>query len=316
MELIENCPICLRSSKSTKAPDAQDIKCPRCGSFRITGTAITVAVNHDLENSNGKQILGPPKHRRRANASAWIYRHPGEKIGSNMVYELAGLESPSVLDRVDIMLRQMASECEGVGKAINVGEESWMPRTYSVDRHEVHGLAGLLSDLGRITVSVSTTDLSNILAVITAEGWRRLEEMGRVQIESTQGFVAMWFRPSLNRLYDEAIAPAIDAAGYDALRVDDLQHIDKIDDRIVAEIRQSRFLVADYTGRRGGVYWEAGFAFGLGIPVVMTCCKREIKKLHFDIRQYNCIDWTSRSDLRERLENRIKAVIGPGPKLT
>jgi hypothetical protein len=41
-------------------------------------------------------------------------------------------------------------------------------------------------------------------------------------------------------------------------------------------------LVADFTGQRGGVYWEAGFAQGLGIPVIRTCKSDELWKLHFD----------------------------------
>ena len=41
----------------------------------------------------------------------------------------------------------------------------------------------------------------------------------------------------------------------------------KIDDEIVAEIRRSKFIIADFShgsdGARGGVYFEAGFAHGL-----------------------------------------------------
>jgi hypothetical protein len=52
-------------------------------------------------------------------------------------------------------------------------------------------------------------------------------------------------------------------------------HLNKVDDVIVAEIRRSRFLVADFTcepGKvRGGVYFEAGFARGLNIPIIWTC---------------------------------------------
>ena len=33
----------------------------------------------------------------------------------------------------------------------------------------------------------------------------------------------------------------------------------------MAEIRRSRFVVADYTGQVNGVYFEAGFALGLGL---------------------------------------------------
>ena len=87
------------------------------------------------------------------------------------------------------------------------------------------------------------------------------------------------------------------------------EHNDKICDAIVAEIRKSRFVVADFTGHRGGVYFEAGFALGLGIPVIWTCKKEELPKTHFDTRQYNHIDWENEGDLFIRLKNRIEATI-------
>jgi hypothetical protein len=71
--------------------------------------------------------------------------------------------------------------------------------------------------------------------------------------------------------------------------------------------------VADFTGHRGGVYFEAGFAMGLGLPVFFTCRNTELEKLHFDVRQYNTIDWSDASDLSSRLQVRIEAVIGDGP---
>ncbi len=92
-----------------------------------------------------------------------------------------------------------------------------------------------------------------------------------------------------------------------------VEHINKIDDEIVSQIRKSKFLVADFTGHRGGVYFEAGFAMGLGLPVFWTCLKDDLANLHFDIRQYNCIDWIDTADLAKRLKRRIEAIIGIGP---
>jgi hypothetical protein len=87
----------------------------------------------------------------------------------------------------------------------------------------------------------------------------------------------------------------------------------KIDDEIIAEIRRSAFLVADFTGHRQNVYFETGFAIGLARQVVWTCRKDEIKDLHFDIRQYNCIDWKNEAELARRLQYRIEAMFGRGP---
>ncbi len=135
--------------------------------------------------------------------------------------------------------------------------------------------------------------------------------------DSSQCFVAMWFDSSMDSLYKDGIEPAIRAAGYSPFRIDREDFVGKIDDRIVAEIRRSRFIVADFThgenGARGGVYYEAGFAEGHGLNVIFTCRNDMIEKVHFDTRQFNHIVWDSPEDLRVRLENRIRRVIGEGP---
>jgi nucleoside 2-deoxyribosyltransferase len=98
---------------------------------------------------------------------------------------------------------------------------------------------------------------------------------------------------------------------YRALRVDAVQHNEKIDDRIVAEIRRSGLVVADFTGQRPGVYYEAGLARGLGIRVISTCRESETDKLHFDTRQYNHIVWKAAADLAAQLHDRIAATALP-----
>ncbi len=103
----------------------------------------------------------------------------------------------------------------------------------------------------------------------------------------------------------------MESTGFTPIRIDLVQHNDKIDDRIVAEIRRSGILVADFTGNRGGVYFEAGFAMGLRIPVIWTCMEDNLNQVHFDTRQYNFIVWSNAEDLKEKLEARIAATI-PG----
>jgi nucleoside 2-deoxyribosyltransferase len=106
---------------------------------------------------------------------------------------------------------------------------------------------------------------------------------------------------------------AIVDAGYLPMRIDSKEHVNKICDEIIAEIRRSKLLVADFTGQRGGVYFEAGFAMGLALPVIWTCRKDDMPNIHFDTRQYNCIDWETPDELANRLLKRIEAVIGRGP---
>ena len=75
-----------------------------------------------------------------------------------------------------------------------------------------------------------------------------------------------------------------------------------------------RSLSRIFTGHRGGVYFEAGFALGLGREVIWTCRKDDMKDLHFDIRQYNTLDWEDPEDLATRLQHRIEVTVGKDPK--
>lgn len=153
---------------------------------------------------------------------------------------------------------------------------------------------------------------------VTVDGYASIED-SRVNVERTQAFVAMWFDDEMKEAYFEGFSPAIRDAGYTAMRIDQKEHINKIDDEIVAEIRRSRFLVADFSqgeeGARGGVYWEDGFATGLGLQVIRTCRRDCMDKVAFDIRQYNHILWESTQDLRDALRHRILEAIGEGPNL-
>jgi nucleoside 2-deoxyribosyltransferase len=122
----------------------------------------------------------------------------------------------------------------------------------------------------------------------------------------------MWFDPTQN-LASEAIKSAIATAGYHPIRIDEVEHVNRIDDEILAKIRQSRFLVADFTGQRHGVYFEAGFMLGLGRTVIWTCNKSDFDKVHFDTRQYNTIVYENTDELKTRLQFRIEAILGKGP---
>ena len=131
----------------------------------------------------------------------------------------------------------------------------------------------------------------------------------------------MWFNDKMNKVYNEIIVPACLDAGYQPVRVDRELYNGDITDKIISSVRTTAFTIADFSGNRGGVYYEAGFAKGLGKEVIMTCNKEwfdgnleENKKVHFDINHINNIVWDSDNmyQFKENLSNRIIATIGRG----
>jgi len=146
---------------------------------------------------------------------------------------------------------------------------------------------------------------------ITVEGYEHVKQQGKKK-NLSQCFVAMWLDDSMKQVYNEGIEKAIMECGYTSMKIDEKQHLNKICDEAIAEIRRSRFVVADFThgaaGARGSVYYEAGFAQALDLPVIFSC--RKDQELHFDTRQYPHILWETPEDLYTQLRNKIGRIFG------
>jgi hypothetical protein len=196
----------------------------------------------------------------------------------------------------------------------NANTLEFFARTESSNGQEVRELFRLLEQTGLVEGTIAST-AGRFRP--TVGGWKELDNLKRVNVDASQAFIAMWFHASTDEAFLKGIVPAVTDSGYSAMRIDKKDHNNKIDDEIIAEIRRSRFVVADFTceskNARGGVYFEAGYAQGMGIPVIWTCKDTSIDDLHFDTRQYSHIVWTDPQDLYFKLKNRIGSTIGDGP---
>ena len=143
---------------------------------------------------------------------------------------------------------------------------------------------------------------------IAPEGWEFIENNFSTST-SKQGFIAMWFNPKMSPARS-AIKNAIeDTKFYTPRIIDEKQFNGDIPEEISIEISKSKFLVADLTGQRGGVYFEAGYAIAKKIPVIFTCKEAPEEKVHFDINHNNIIFWTNENELYTKLLDRIKGTI-------
>jgi hypothetical protein len=125
-------------------------------------------------------------------------------------------------------------------------------------------------------------------------------------------FVAMSFDADLFTAYEKGIMPAIVKTGYEPIIVRKENKIPSdvtINDAILAAIKRSKFTIADFTGHKKGVYFEAGYALGRQQKVIYTCREDDINSAHFDTRNYAHILWKEPSDLQEQLINKIEVYI-------
>lgn len=261
----------------------------------------------------------------KARLTTWLVNQraqgvPVPEVSTSEIQHARLAQALSVPSRRDRMLAFLVLKSDRVGSRIRFIDGSDLTQelfahTESLEGEEVRFLLGSAADEGWIERQILS---SAVDATVLLGGYEHFERFRSQVAASTQGFVAMWFDGSMSDIYAHGIAPGIEDAGYKPMRIDQKQHNNKIDDEIIAEIRRSRFLIADFThgeaGPRGGVYYEAGFAHGLGIPVIFCVREDMIEKAHFDTRQYAHILWSAPADLRQKLAARISATIGDGPR--
>ena len=299
------------TDESEPGRDGFSVDSPRAGGrYFISRTAAAMVESRD--------------ERLKARLTTWLVdrRRLGSRcpeVMSGSIEDAARYRDLTVRQRVDRLLGFIAERTSRIGAAFSLSNQevscAAMAWSESTDMEEVRFLLNYIVKHAWLEAD----DSGPGRYILTIDGHARLAELDDKDTGSSRAFVAMWFDATMDDAWERGIEPGIEDAGYRPIRIDKAEFNDRIDDEIIAEIRRSRFLVADFTQdgerARGGVYYEAGFAHGLGLPVIFTCRKDMIDRglIHFDTRQYNHIVWETPDELRERLAERIAATIGDGP---
>ncbi len=271
--------------------DTIEYQCHNCGVFRLSGTAAAIVANAGYAPmERAKLSYGL----RRMGGNALLTSHSLESI-------IQDTKLPDASSLQDNLLRYMHSELAGPGESMELwapAMRGWLGALSSASVRWVIDQA-LASDLimGMAVRPAGGDDEFRLLnATLTIKGWARVEELLRSANGSRKGFMAMKFGDhQLDAVFREHFKPAVLQAGFDLMRLDDEPRAGLIDDRLRIEIRTSRFMVADLSHTNAGAYWEAGFAEGLGRPVIYTCRKdvfdNPATKPHFDTNHYLTVVW-------------------------
>lgn len=296
---------------------ASKTKCPRCKEFIILDL---------IEFTAPDSFFGPK-------LSAWIRdrneRHAEvPKLTTDTLEDLQkGLPNYGPREKQIRLLRNIERKTEYPGKPMQIVPKYDIPLAWASSQEEfmyyIISLIdrNLLRNIGRgekVHLNLRNEliyNSSGFPIAITPDGWDYLEKLDRHIEERTQAFVAMSFKDDLKAIWKGPIFNAITKAGYKPYRVDEEPHIDLIDMKIISEIKNSRFVVADFTYQNRGVYFETGYAQGMGLPVIRCVKEDDFEKLHFDKNHYNFIKWKTPSDLEDQLYNYICAIIGKGKEV-
>lgn len=130
---------------------------------------------------------------------------------------------------------------------------------------------------------------------LTLDGWEMFEREKRGGIAGSYGFLALKFGDAeLDAFVATHLKPAVkDALGFEIVDMRDVGRAGLIDNIMREQIRDAAFVIADLTHNNLGAYWEAGYAEGLGKPVIYICQKTmfETAKTHFDTNHSTTVLW-------------------------
>lgn len=299
---MASCPVCGHDGctvNNYKGGEFPGFQCPRCAEFYMTDSVLA----DSRLPLNDHQL------------SAWIRneneygRAPPEFTTHNLPDISENLPPHRPSEKHHILLQAVERRTEFPGFTVTIDQKNDYPLCWASSKKELTYFVKSLVNRNLLTFHGRDTT-PRFYVQITADGWDALDDLQSSATLKHQAFVAMSFSDDMEVAWEEGIRPAIEEAGYSSLRVDKVEHADRIDAKIIADIRESRFIVADVTQQKQGVYFETGYAIGLGRPVIWTVHSDDLDNVHFDTRQYNHIVWNDPADLRDQLYNRIRAVIG------
>jgi len=311
-----NCPVCGSSVERTEVRgDKSFYSCPRCAQFVLSRTLISILPSK-LDNQEKIAIL--------SHAIRKMQREGGEPLlDTRVLHRIMETKLPNPSQQADNFVMWLGEKLPGPGEVIWVS-----PSTHQsiMGAKSPEGFALVLKHLFK--KELLTGELSETMGhpgqahvTLSMEGWDYFEELKRGAKDSRKAFMAMKFGDeTLNRIVEEFFKPAVEQAGFQLWRLDDLPRAGLIDDRLRVEIRTSRFLIADLTHENAGAYWEAGFAEGLGKPVIYTCerIKFDKDKTHFDTNHHLTVIWDVENpgEGAENLKATIRATLPDEAKLT
>ncbi|MDR3692771.1 MAG: hypothetical protein P4L46_25550 [Fimbriimonas sp.] len=183
---------------------------------------------------------------------------------------------------------------------------------YACVRTEVPIVFQILKEDRLIQHGISQDD--GIRIHITPQGYKVAD---RTPNHATRIFVVCRFDD--DTAYLEVFKPVCESKKIDcpAVRVKDIPHNDRIDDRIMQEIRNSALVIVDITRANFNVGFEAGFALASNLPIVWCCLRTEKNDpswaATFDIHGHNILlydfDPPDHKAFKDALESQIMTAL-------
>jgi len=321
----EKCLICNSDAinhRYNQEYNSDEIDCLKCGKYyRVHGFEV------DLELEADKSAF--------YKVSSWIREqndeyHTVPKIDNEKFNEILEMRDKTIQEKFDLMMLFLKNSPELIeyqdsnsyrityehtGSDIDyelikylddILIKSWMKDYFELFKYSQKGIEKNYIN-GRNENNIDIFSFNNL----TFDGLQYLESLDQPNKSSKNIFVAFNFSDELNAIFNTYVKEAIEELGftYTIVNQSSTDHDKAISDEIIAKLKSSRIIIADFTNHRNSVYFEAGFAMGMKIPIIWTCKKGHIDELSFDTRQYPHLVWRDGEDLKKQISDRIQVII-------
>jgi hypothetical protein len=309
------CPVCgLELKERGTDKDRGNIRqyhCDKCGKFELYG-------------SSERKIKSESKLNPKISATlSYVIRKMQKKnewplVPPELVAQVINNPRlPSPFEQADNLIKWLGDTVDAPGIEIGLDSDRISAIIGASNLNNLNFVVDSLISQGMI--SSSRTDAQRPLT-LTFKGWERYEELKKGEASGRKAFMAMPFgNASLDNVFMNCFKPAVKRTGFELVRLDEVPKAGLIDDRLRVEILTSRFLIAELTKGNQGAYWEAGFAEGLGKPVIYTCEQDYFnsKSTHFDTNHHLTVIWNpdNLSEAANDLVATIRATLPEEAKL-
>jgi hypothetical protein len=307
--IMKHCPVCKSSLTKPSVPalNRNQFSCPRCGVFVLTDEVVD-----DLPSILVKDAAAKISHAlRRAQENNSL-----AEFSWATIVAVVGRTLPRPREQADLLVRWIGENIPGPGERIRIEPITHMGIIGAKTPAGFEMVILYLFETGLVTGILSETLDSQGEGNVTLsfKGWEHYENLREGAGKYRKAFMAMKFNDSqLDSVFKDVFKPFAKQAGFDLFALNEINYTGLIDDRLRVEIQASDFLVSDLTHENAGAYWEAGYAEGMGKPVIYTCERQKFKSQqpHFDVNHHLTVLWDDAdpSVAGEQLKATIRATL-------
>jgi hypothetical protein len=263
------------------------VDCPNCGTYSTSGELIEDGVD-DVPAGDRVRLSSWIRERWRRGDSPLVLRHDIDVA----VKSLPRLGPAEKANRLLLTLAHAAGEPgTPIQASAIVPADAW-----ASNKAELNLYRNWLVERGFIRPFMGGDREYDL----TLPGWIEVDRLrSHQEAIGNRAFMAMQYGDSeLDQVVSDHFAPAVTQAGFELRRLDHKQPAGLIDDQMRVGIRTAKILICDLTHGNKGAYWEAGFAEGIGRPVIFMCREdvfRDSKhphRPHFDTNHMKTILWS------------------------